>query len=115
MPLELLISFVLPLQVVFGAAGEGGESTQGRPRKKKSQVLKKFWRVGKSFTHAQLQLPVSQSYKFIANPTRNSFQTGEKKREKTPFGKNQKIKKSARNSFFFCTKEEVNYDNYSDW
>lgn len=39
MPLEFLISFVLPLQVVFGGAGVGGESGEGRPRKNL-----RFWR-----------------------------------------------------------------------
>lgn len=117
MPLEFLISFVLPLQVVFGGAGEGGESGEGRPRKKISG-FKEIFTCGKTFTHAQLQLPVPYpkrasklqwTHTFIANPTRNAFQRGKKGRKHHL----EKKFKTSKEGFF--TEEEVNYDNYSDW
>lgn len=97
MPLEFLISFVLPLQVVFGGAGEGGESGEGRPRKK-YQVLKKFLRVGKSlhvFSSSSLchTQSVSQSYSgpiYLLLIQSAMLSRGEKG-EKIPFGK-KKIK-----------------------
>lgn len=105
MPLEFLISFVLPLQVVFGGAGEGGESGEGRPRKK-YQVLKKFLRVGKSlhmFSSSSLChiQSVSQSYSgpiYLLLIQSAMLSRGEKG-EKIPFGKKKNLK-SARKVFY---------------
>lgn len=49
---------------------------------------------------------LQQTHVLAANATRNAFQ---RKRKETIASKNFK---SARNVF---NKEEVNYDNYSDW
>lgn len=98
MPLEFLISFVLPLQVVFGGAGEGGESGEGKPRQKKYRVLKKFLRVGKplhtlsssSLCHTQ-SVPQSSSgpiHLLLIQP--GMLSRGKKRGENTIWKKNSK-------------------------
>lgn len=95
----------------------GKQGEQRRKAKEKISVLKCFFMCGKTFTCVYLQLrfptqyvkcfPVlQQTHALVANVTRNAFQG---KRKETISSKNFK---SARNVF---NKEEVNYDNYSDW
>lgn len=100
--------------MVLGKEGRAEKGGQG----KKISGFKKIFTCGKTFTHAQLQLPVPYTkrasklqwtHTFIANPTRNAFQRG-KRGENTIWKKKFKISKEG-----FFTEEEVNYDNYSDW
>lgn len=90
----------------FGGAGEGGDSGEGR---KNIRFERKFWEKSSQMLSSS-SLCHTQRYIFIANPTRNSFQSGEKKGEKILEEKNIKMGKER-----FFTEEEVNYDNYSDW
>lgn len=97
--------------------GRRGER-RGEAKAKKISGFKEIFTCGKTFTHAQLQLPVPYpkrasklqwTHTFIANPTRNAFQR-EKKGRKHHLEKKFKTSKEG-----FFTEEEVNYDNYSDW
>lgn len=118
MPLELAISFVLPPQVGFGVAG-AGEVRKGKQSKNirfriKSYVWEKLYMCfssSSSLCNMQNVLRCYSSPVFLLLMQPGVLSRGRGKKLSLQKKKKKQFK-STRNVF---NKEEVNYDNYSDW